>query len=110
MIKPSHMRRRQRIFPSLKELMTKVLAAMPLRINLRQPEGDKHTFKRTPCTPSSEALHITKLVEGQDIGDEIDATTDHAWLVVLGYFAQALELVSELVKVPIQQRKGARDC
>jgi hypothetical protein len=106
MIKPSHMRRRQRIFPSLKELMTEVLAAMRLRINLRQPEGDKHTFKRTRRTPSSKALHIAKLVEGQDIDDEIDATTDHAWLVVLGYFAQALKLVSELAKVPIQQRKG----
>jgi hypothetical protein len=57
-------------------------------------------------TPSSEALRIAELVEEQDVGAEIDATTDHAWLVVLGYFAQALKLVSELAKVPIKQRKG----
>jgi hypothetical protein len=56
--------------------------------------------------PSSEALRITGLVGEQDVGEEIDATTDHAWLVVLGYFAQALGLVVELAKVPIEQRKG----
>jgi hypothetical protein len=106
MMKPSHIRRQQGILPSLKELMTKVLTAMPLRINLRQPEGDKHTLNRTPRTPSSEALRIAELVEEQDIGDEIDATTDHAWLVVLGYFAQALGVVTELAKVPIEQRQG----
>jgi hypothetical protein len=64
------------------------------------------TFKRTPSTPSSEALRIAELVAEQDVGEETDATTDHAWLVVLGYFAQALGLVSELAKVPIEQRKG----
>ena len=56
--------------------------------------------------PSSEALRIAGLVGEQDVGEEIDATTDHAWLVVLGYFAQALGLVVELAKVPIEQRKG----
>ena len=106
MIIPSRMRRQQRVLPSLKELTEKVLAAMPLRINLAPPQEDVHTFKRTPRTPSSEALRIAELVEEQDVGEEIDATTDHAWLVVLGYFAQALGLVSELAKVPIEQRKG----
>jgi len=106
MIIPSRMRRQHRVLPSLKELMEKVLAAMPLRINLAPPQGDVRTFKRTPSTPSSEALRIAELVKEQDVGEEIDATTDHAWLVVLGYFARALGLVSELAKVPIEQRKG----
>jgi hypothetical protein len=106
MMKPSCKGRKHRILPSLKELAAKVLAAMPLRINLAPPQGDVHTLKRMPRTPSSEALRIAELVEEQDVGAEIDATTDHAWLVVLGYFAQALKLVSELAKVPIKQRKG----
>jgi len=106
MIIPSRVRRPRRVLPSLKELLEKVLAAMPLRIHLRPPQGGMRTLKRTPSTPSSEALRIAELVAEQDVGDEIDATTDHAWLVVLGYFAQALGLVSELAKVPIEQRKG----
>ena len=106
MIKPSCMGRKHRVLASLKELTAKVLAAMPLRLNLAPPQGDVHTLKRMPRTPSSEALRIAELVEEQDVGAEIDATTDHAWLVVLGYFAQALKLVSELAKVPIKQRKG----
>ena len=106
MIIPSRMRPRGRVLPSMDEILGKVLAAMPWRMTLAPPQGDLHTFKRTPRTPSLEALHIAELVKGQEIGEEIDATTDHAWLVVLGYFAQALGLVSELAKVPIEQRKG----
>jgi len=43
------------------------------------------------------------------VGEAIDATTDHAWLVVLGYFAEALGLVAGLAGVPIEQRRGP-DC
>jgi hypothetical protein len=106
MIMPSGMQRQHRVLPSLTELTEEVLAATPLRIRLAPPQGDVRTFKRTPSTPGSNALRIAELVADQDVGAEIDATTDHAWLVVLGYFAQALGLVSELAKVPIAQRKG----
>ena len=106
MIIPSRMRRQRRVLPSLRELAEKVLDAMPLRIRLVPPQGDVRTFRRTPSTPSSEALRMAELVAERDVGEEIDATTDHAWLVVLGYFSQALGLVSELAKVPIEQRKG----
>jgi len=106
MIIPSRMRRQRRVLPSLKELLEKVPAAMPLRIHLAPPQGDMRTLKRTPSTPSAEALRIAELVAEQSVGEEIDATTDHAWLVIMGYFAQALGLVSELAKVPIEQRKG----
>jgi hypothetical protein len=41
-------------------------------------------------------------------GDELDATTDHAWLVVMGQFAQALGLVKELEAVPIDQKQGPK--
>jgi len=107
MIIPSRVRhQRHRVLPSLKELLEKVLSAMPLRITSRPPTEDVRKLKRVSNKPSSEALRIAGLVREQDVGEEIDATTDHAWLVVLGYFAQALGLVVELAKVPIEQRKG----
>jgi len=56
--------------------------------------------------PKPEALRIAELVGEQEIEEEIDATTDHAWLVVLGHFAQALSLVTGLAEVPLEQRKG----
>jgi hypothetical protein len=100
------MRRQHRVLPSLKELREKVLAVMPLRIILAPSQEDVRKLKRTSSKPSSKALRIAGLVGEQEIGEEIDATTDHAWLVVLGYFAQALGLVAKLAKVPIEQRKG----
>jgi hypothetical protein len=107
MIIPSRVRQqRHRILPSLKELSDKVLSAMPWRVISTPSTEDVRKLKRTSIEPSTEALRIAGLVGGQDVGEEIDATTDHAWLVVLGYFAQALGLVVELAKVPIAQRKG----
>ena len=113
MIIPSRMQQQQQqqqqqqhVLPSLKGLWEKVLSAMPLRVTLTPPTGDVGKLKRMSIKPSSECLRIAELVAEQAVGEEIDATTDHAWLVVLGYFAQALGLVSELAKVPIEQRKG----
>ncbi len=54
----------------------------------------------------SETVRIAELVGEQEIEEEIDATTDHAWLVVLGHFAQALKLVTGLEGVPLEQRQG----
>jgi len=107
MIIPSRTQQQQhRVLPSLKELLEKVLSAMPLRVTLTPPTEDVRKLKRASIKPGSEALRIAELVGEQDVGEEIDATTDHAWLVVLGYFAQALGLLVELAKVPIEQRKG----
>jgi hypothetical protein len=36
--------------------------------------------------------------------EAIDGTTDHAWLVVMGYLAQALGLIAGLA-MPIEQWK-----
>jgi hypothetical protein len=79
---------------------------MPLRVTSTPVTEDVRKLKRMSNRPSAEALRIAELVREQDVGEEIDATTDHAWLVVLGYFAQALGLVVELAEVPIEQRKG----
>jgi hypothetical protein len=56
--------------------------------------------------PKPKAVRIAELVGEQEIEEELDATTDHAWLVVLGHFAQALNLVTGLAEVPLEQRKG----
>ena len=53
-----------------------------------------------------EAVQIAELMGQREIEQEIDGTTDHAWLVVLGHFAQALKLISGLEGVSLKQRKG----
>jgi hypothetical protein len=50
---------------------------------------------------------IAELVGDREVAEVIDATTDYAWLVVLGHFARALGVVSGLSQVPLKQRQGA---
>jgi hypothetical protein len=88
------------------KLVADALATMPLSITPLVPSGDDGKLKMMLHEPAAEARRIAELVGGLVIGEEIDATTDHAWLVVLGYFAQALGLIAGLEEVPIQQRKG----
>ena len=57
--------------------------------------------------PDAETRRIAGLVAEREVGEMIDATTDHAMLVVLGHFAQALEVVEKLAQVPLGQRQGA---
>jgi len=56
----------------------------------------------------SESQRIVELAEGLDLESEIDTTTEHAWLVVLGYFARSLGLVAGLEAVSIDQRQGSK--
>jgi hypothetical protein len=58
--------------------------------------------------PDSEARRLAELVGDGEIGETIDATTEHAWLVVLGHLAQVLGLVVGLEEVPIGQRQGSK--
>jgi hypothetical protein len=89
--------------------LEEILAETSLRIIPQERKVDRSEVKITLSEPSSEARRIAHLVGEQDVGEAIDVTTDHAWLVVLGYFAQALELMAKLAKVPVDQRKGP-DC
>jgi hypothetical protein len=50
---------------------------------------------------------ISEVVGDRTVGEAIDASTDHAWLVVLGHFAQALGVIRDLSQVHLKQRKGA---
>ena len=54
--------------------------------------------------PRYEAERIAALVGERDLGEALDATTDHAWLALLGEYAQQLGLIDRLVSVPIDQR------
>ena len=73
------------------------------RVNLS--ENVEHlSYSQSELTP--ELKEVVELIGEQEIGDEIDATTDHAWLLVLGHFAQALDLVAQLEEVSLSQRQG----
>jgi hypothetical protein len=54
----------------------------------------------------SEAERIAALVRHRDLGQAVDASTDHALLVVLGEYARQLGLIERLQAVPIDQRQG----
>jgi hypothetical protein len=58
--------------------------------------------------PDPEACRLVELVGTQEMGETLDATTEHAWLVVLGHLAQAWGLVAGLEGVPLGQRQGPK--
>jgi hypothetical protein len=90
---------------TLDNALKKALAEIPLRVIPVVPQGNLYEVTKSNGT-NPEARRIAELVGDQIVGDEIDAMTDHAWLIVLGYFAQALGLVTGLEAVPVKQRKG----
>jgi len=53
-----------------------------------------------------EAERIATLVGPRDLGQAVDASTDHALLVLLGEYARQLGLIGRLQAVPIDQRQG----
>jgi len=56
----------------------------------------------------SQAEQIAALVDGWAVGDELDTTTEHVWLVVMGQFAQMLGLIKGLEGVPIDQKQNPK--
>jgi hypothetical protein len=93
----------KRFSPTLSEFLTAISSRGPSVIPLSaKQEPIRLVFKGT----EPEAEMIAEVVGGREVGEVLDATTDHAWLVVLGHFAQALGVVRELLKVPLAQRQG----
>jgi hypothetical protein len=90
----------------IEEIIAKALASRLLSCTSPVTARDNGKLKMMLSDPNAEARRIAELVGNRVVSEEIDATTDHAWLVVMGYMAQALKLVGKLEKVPIQQRKG----
>ena len=91
---------------TLDNVLEKALAEIPLRVIPVVPQGNLYEVTTKSNGSNPEARRIAELIGEQVIGDEIDATTDHAWLIVLGYFARALGLVAGLEAIPVEQRKG----
>jgi len=54
--------------------------------------------------PRSEAERIAAWVGDRDLDEALDATTDHAWLALLGEYARQIGLIDRLEGVPIEQR------
>jgi hypothetical protein len=108
MIIPSEIKRQtdDTLADTLDNVLERVLAEIPLRVIPVVPRGNLYEVTTKSNGSNPEARRIAELIGDQVIGDEIDATTDHAWSVVLGYFAQALRLVAGLEAVPLKQRKG----
>lgn len=94
----------QRLDLSLDKFLADLLAQRPMIMPIEPSEEIE--IKWSLKEPSPEARQIAELVGHREVEEVIDATTDHAWLVVLGHFAQALGLVVSLEEVPLAQRKG----
>lgn len=99
----------QSLGPVLAELMADECAWDSYVLNRILDQSKERYQPRWPwqVEPSVEASRLAELVGEQAVGEVIEATTEHAWLVVLGHFAQALGLVAELVEVPLDQKQGA---
>lgn len=91
---------------TLDDILKETLNKIPTLIIPVVPREDVYGFTVESSEPSAEARRISNLIGDRVVGDEIDTMTDHAWLIVLGYFAQALGLVAGLEAVPLDQRKG----
>lgn len=102
MIIPSETNKRKPISPMRAEVVSEKMAGRPCIL----PIEPREEFGLRCQVPEPKAKVIAEWVGEQEVGQEIDATTDHAWLVVLGHFAQALEVVSGLSRVHLEQRQG----
>ena len=108
MIIPPSKTKLQPLGPVLAELVTdeRFSDRQVLNLNLRSAEGQYQIKWPWEVEPNAEAVQIAELVGEQAVGEVIEATTDHAWLVVLGQFAQTLGLVAALGEVPLDQKQG----
>ncbi|MBI1877284.1 MAG: hypothetical protein HYR94_03465 [Chloroflexi bacterium] len=89
--------------PTLADFLAAISSRRPAVMPL---SAKKETIRLVFKEPEPEAKLIAEVVGEREVGETIDATTDHAWLVVPGHFAQALGVVRGLVKVPLAQRQG----
>ena len=92
--------------PLEKELLSAAVPDRPALLVRPEPGEELYQVKIPWQEASEEAEWVGQWVGDQEVGEEIDATTDHAWLVVLGHFAQALGLVTGLEEVSLKQRQG----
>jgi hypothetical protein len=90
----------------LEEFLAERAARQPSILPLTAKAG---AFRLVFKEPEPEAKVIASLVAEREVGEAIDATTDHAWLVVLGHFAEAMGVIKGLSGVPLAQRQGPNE-
>jgi len=83
----------------------KLLADIPRWTIPRVAAGD---ILKVEIPFRSQAERIVTLVGKRGVADEWDAATDHAWLVVMGQYAQALGLIKKLETAPIDQKQKTK--
>ena len=92
---------------SVSAFTERLVAGNPPRLYLPEdksrPDTDALVFR---VGYRSEAERIAALVGPRDLGQAVDASTDHALLVVLGEYARQVGLIERLQAVPIDQRQG----
>jgi len=93
----------QKIFRKRHSDLKSILAEIPNQGHVMLSGGE---VGRCEIRYQSESQRISELAEGLDLDNGIDTTTEHAWLVVLGYFARSLGLIAGLEAVSIDQRQG----
>ena len=95
--------------PILAKLFTdQGLSERQVMMRASSPEEAAYQMKWPwPSEAEREAVVKREWVGDRQVDKALDAPTDHAWLVVLGHFAQAVGVVAELEKVPLEQRQGA---
>ena len=95
------------LYPAIDELfIEKLLADIPRWASI--PQMTVGDVSKVEISLRSQAEQIAIMMGERTLGDELDATTDHAWLVVMGQLAQALGLVKELEAVPIDQKQNPK--
>jgi hypothetical protein len=93
----------KRFSPTLADFLTAIWSGGPSVMPL---SAKKEPIRLVWKEPEPEAQVMAEIVGNREVDEVLDASTDHAWLVVLGHFAQALGVVRELLKVPLAQRQG----
>src|SRR5664279_3530202 len=72
------------------------------------PRMSARDIRKVEIPFHSLAEKIAAMVDGHAVSDELDTTTEHVWLVVMGQFAQMLGLIKGLEAVPIDQKQNPK--
>ncbi|TEU16038.1 MAG: hypothetical protein E3J21_11665 [Anaerolineales bacterium] len=99
---------RRHALPTLDSFVEDAMAEVSVQIVPLVSRGDVNEVPVMLNRASLEVRQLAEVVGDREIGEAIDATTEHAWLVVLGHLARVLGLVAGLEEVPIGQRRGPR--
>jgi hypothetical protein len=100
---PSAPSRRESVSASAKRYAADAPPRLYLPEDLPRPDASTLTFR---VSYRSEAERLAALVGPGELGPAVDASTDHALLVLLGEYARHLGLIERLQGVPIDQRQG----